>query len=292
MAEIESMIKETLMGHTYVIKKEGKKYALKVSSRKKMKKYNGVENPYNEIQVLKKIGNSKHIIKMINNTCSKKKLYLVTELCEGGELFDAVLESKFFSIPVAQKLFKQIVTGVKHIHDKGYCHLDLSTENILFFKSPRQILKEIIKDDYILDYICDGQIEYEMTIDNIQLKIIDFGQACVQKIFTTNYNYGKDYYRSPEICAGKVYSGQGNDIWAIGIILYMLLTGCAPFQYAGINDKAFLYMHNYGFKQLTKAQNVTNIFNDDLMHLFENIFTNTYANRYTIDDIIKHPFCN
>lgn len=62
----------------------------------------------------------------------KKNMYLVTEICYGGELFDRIIDCEYFSEKLAAKLFKQILLSLNYCHKQGIAHRDLKPENFLF----------------------------------------------------------------------------------------------------------------------------------------------------------------
>lgn len=93
----------------------------------------------------------------------------------------------------ARYVFKQVVLGVKHIHDNDFCHRDLKMTNILINS-------------------------------NGLVKIIDFGFACKSKNHHSMY-CGTPSYMAPEMVMKRQYLGQPLDVWALGVVLYKLLTG-------------------------------------------------------------------
>ena len=80
-------------------------------------------------------------------------MYLVTEICRGGELLDRIIEAEFFSEKVAAKIFKQILQSLNYCHNQGIAHRDLKPENFLF----------------------------ETKAEDSDLKVIDFGLSKIIK---------------------------------------------------------------------------------------------------------------
>ena len=129
--------------------------------------------------------------------------YLVLEYAEGGELFNHI--SKYGQLPEheAVRIFRQIIAGLSYCHRFNICHRDLKPENILLDR-------------------------------NQNIKIVDFGMAVLQqknRALTTSC--GSPHYASPEVCRAAGYRGDRADIWSCGVILYVMLAGCLPFDSPG-----------------------------------------------------------
>ena len=72
-----------------------------------------------------------HVLKLYEYFEDSKNVYLVTEACKGGELFDRIIENEFFSEYQAARIFKQICQSINYCHSQGIAHRDLKPENIL-----------------------------------------------------------------------------------------------------------------------------------------------------------------
>ena len=84
-----------------------------------------------EIAILQQLDHP-HILKLYEYFEDEKNVYLITELCRGGELFDRIIKEEFFSEKVAARLFKQILQPLNYCHNQGIAHRDLKPENFLF----------------------------------------------------------------------------------------------------------------------------------------------------------------
>ncbi|KAL7539661.1 hypothetical protein ACHAXR_009485, partial [Thalassiosira sp. AJA248-18] len=137
---------------------------------------------------------------------SHSEIYLVQEVCKGGELFDRLDEQPDYHYTEAQcaRLVKQMLSSVRYIHNKGIIHRDLKLENFLF-----------------------SEVEAES-----ELKMIDFG---LSKHFTFGEVHheavGTPYTVAPEVIRGSY--DERCDVWAIGVITYLLLSGEPPFGGCG-----------------------------------------------------------
>ena len=128
------------------------------------------------------------------------------ELMQGGELFDWIAGRETLTEEDARAVFRQIVAGVAHLHSIGIAHRDLKPQNLM--------------------YVAPS----EEAGDGATIKIMDYDLAKV------NYSpewegstpCGTVHYMAPEVVRRDKYS-LAVDCWSLGVILYILLTGCMPF---------------------------------------------------------------
>jgi calcium-dependent protein kinase len=125
------------------------------------------------------------------------------EMCAGGDLFDRIVEAKRFTETEAAILMQQMIRGVYYMHQNGVCHRDLKPENFLF--TDRGPLK------------------------NCHLKIIDLGLACrFEPGNVLSEKVGSALYVAPQVL-NMSYDEQC-DMWSLGCVLYVMLSGTAPFH--------------------------------------------------------------
>jgi calcium-dependent protein kinase len=159
----------------------------------------------NEIDILKKLDHP-NIVKIFEFYDTKKNYYIITEYCKHGELYGYIKYS--YSEKQLAVLFYQVFSGLCYLHDNHILHRDLKLENIM--------ISEIEKD-------------LSSNSDFFWIKIIDFGTA---KIFKKSKNektvVGSSYYIAPEVLKQKY--NEKCDTWSVGVILYMLIVGRAPFD--------------------------------------------------------------
>jgi len=132
-------------------------------------------------------------------------IHLVLQLCEGGEVLEAVLENDKFNERQAARVMQQVLAAVRFLHSHSICHRDVKAENVL--------------------------LETECAIDRANVKLIDFGVARKflkepQKFHTM---VGSSEYMSYEMLAMEGYTHLC-DLWSCGIIMYLLLSGYPPFM--------------------------------------------------------------
>ena len=130
-------------------------------------------------------------------------LYIVLELWSNGELFEIIAEGGATTEEFARYLFRQIIDALEHMHTLGISHRDIKLENIL------------------LD-------------SHNTLKLADFGFSS-QKPINESFK-GSQYYICPEIIKGIEYSGQSADIFAAGVVLFIMVAKHPPFTLATIKN--------------------------------------------------------
>lgn len=139
-----------------------------------------------------------HMVRVLDVYEVKGRLHLVMERMEGGELFDAVVESAF-SEHRATGAIQQILSAIAYMHSKGIVHRDLKLENIMFQRA-------------------DGE----------RLKLMDFGLSSFLKRGFLEGSCGTNDYMAPEVW-DDFYTEQC-DIWSLGVLAYTLLSGNMPFS--------------------------------------------------------------
>ena len=182
-------------------KKTGTKVAIKIMSKKDMTNQD-LELARTETEILK-ICQHPNIIQLYDVFENVKYFYLIMEYCPGGDLF-SYLEKRNFRLPEQQaaKFMHKMCAAVYYIHSYGIAHRDLKPENVLMTS----------KDD------------------DADLRILDFG---LSKIIGPDEKctepYGTLSYVAPEVLLDLPY-GKEVDLWALGIITYLMLSGSLPFD--------------------------------------------------------------
>ncbi|XP_069891351.1 serine/threonine-protein kinase 33 isoform X4 [Dipodomys merriami] len=198
-------------------KETGTKWAIKKVNKEKAGS-SAVKLLEREVNILKSVKHE-HIIHLEKIFESPKKMYLVMELCEDGEL-KAILDRKgHFSENETRWIIQSLASAIAYLHNKDIVHRDLKLENIM------------VKSSFI-----DGNNEM-----NLNIKVTDFGLA-VKKHGSRSEGMmqttcGTPIYMAPEVINAHDYSQQC-DIWSIGVIMYLLLCGEPPFL-ANSEEKLF-----------------------------------------------------
>ena len=182
---------------TIIHKKTGQLRAMKLI--KKSKEFN-----LDEIENLMLL-NHPNILKLFEYYYDEKEnIYIITEYIRGEELFNKIQEVHRFSEEDSAVIIKSVLQAITYCHSRGIIHRDLKPENILIPSGNNKI-------DYTL------------------LKIIDFGASVLKKDDgKISFRFGTPYYIAPEVLQESY--NEKCDVWSIGVILYLLLIGQAPFD--------------------------------------------------------------
>ena len=144
---------------------------------------------------------------------------IVTDLMQGGELFDDIQGTSGMPEERARVVFEQIASGLAHLHSLGIGHRDIKLENIMYVHARRESETEQLDTDL------SGK-----NPDLLQIKIMDYDLAkvnyCPEWVACTPC--GTARYMAPEIVMGEQYSLAIDD-WSLGVCLYVMLSGKVPF---------------------------------------------------------------
>ncbi|KAK7346528.1 hypothetical protein VNO80_21049 [Phaseolus coccineus] len=180
---------------------KGQHVAVKVIPKAKMTTAIAIEDVRREVKILRALTGHKNLIQFHDAYEDNDNVYIVMELCEGGELLDRILSrGGKYTEEDAKAVIIQILNVVAFCHLQGVVHRDLKPENFLFTS------KE----------------------ENSELKAIDFGLSdFVKPDERLNDIVGSAYYVAPEVLH-RAYSTEA-DVWSVGVIAYILLCGSRPF---------------------------------------------------------------
>ncbi|KAK3038756.1 hypothetical protein RJ639_027343 [Escallonia herrerae] len=175
--------------------------AVKIISKAKMTTAISIEDVRREVKILKALSGHKHLVRFYDACEDANNVYIVMELCEGGELLDRILSrGGRYTEEDAKLIVIQILSVVAFCHLQGVVHRDLKPENFLF----------------------------TARNEDADMKLIDFGLSdFIRPEERLNDIVGSAYYVAPEVLH-RSYSLEA-DIWSIGVITYILLCGSRPF---------------------------------------------------------------
>ncbi|XP_073138416.1 CDPK-related protein kinase isoform X2 [Henckelia pumila] len=190
--------------HSSIVKKgelKGQKVAIKIIPKSKMTAATAIEDVRMEVKTLRALTGHPNIVKFYEAFEDVDNVYIVTELCEGGDLLERLLSrGGKHSEDQAKSVLVQILNAVAFYHLQGVVHRDLKPENFLFSS----------KDE------------------DSELKVIDFGLSTFVKLDQKlDEIVGSAYYVGPEVLHRSY--GREADLWSVGVLAYILLCGSRPF---------------------------------------------------------------
>ena len=223
----------------------------------------------NEINLLEKI-NHKNILKIfaygygqkislnkLKNKKPKEYFYIVMEYLEHGELFKYITnvtkeDNIGFGENFGRLIFSQLLDGLEAMHNLNICHRDIKLNNIL-----------IGDNDYTLKYV-------------------DFGMAIETQSKLESF-LGTPNYAAPELHLKRAYYGKSEDIFSLGVTLFVLVTGRLPFKLALPNDILYQYITRGDYIEFWKIQSLD--VSPSFMDLFDNMIAFDYSQRPSISEI-------
>ncbi|KAF1798986.1 kinase-like domain-containing protein [Mucor lusitanicus] len=193
-----------------------------------------------------------NIVSLYEILSTETSIFIVSEHCPHGDLFDALAKKGRFSEPHARRWFLQLIDAIQYCHSLGIIHRDLKLENILIDEN-----------------------------DNV--KICDFGFARqTDKNQLLKTFCGSLAYSAPEVIQRQNYSGPATDIWSLGVILHTLLAGELPFD-----DDSESELQR---KVVKMDYVIPSYFSSDVADLIQKILKLDPYDRYTVPQIRCHPW--
>ena len=193
-------------------------------------------------------------------------LFSIMEFIEGRELYDFMDERGSLTESEARMVFLQVLSGVKILHSYGIAHRDMSLENLMITPAGRVV-------------------------------IIDFGMALRVHIMPSGEHYmlpnmghcGKKNYIAPEVLSNApFFNASLCDMWALGVILFMLLTGIPPVESATPLDPRYRKIANGGLASMLAHWNIE--LSPTVVDLMTRMLKPTPIDRLTISQILDHPW--
>jgi len=235
-----------------------KKFACKCVVLRNDPKY--IAKLQEEVNVLRELRGHDNVIRLYDVFCVDNELFIITELGRGGDLFHLLTTHPKHGVTeaYAAKTVVQMLSAVAFLHSRNICHRDLKLENWVL-ESGRDVWSP--------------------------LKLIDFG---LSTHFTPGHRLsrvvGSSYYVAPEVLK-KSYT-EACDLWSLGVIVYMLLSGAPPFY--GKNDEAIKASIVNG--EYTFPHELFRDVSDEAMAFVSTLLSYNTEYRYTADQALTHTW--
>jgi serine/threonine protein kinase len=226
-------------------------YACKVLSKQCLRDQLNPQQFQREINTMAYLSHE-NLVKCYDLLWDENNFYQILDYCPGGSLFQYIASNGALSEPIASLIFQQIVSAVQYCHERGVAHRDLKPENILINRFPR-------------------------------IKVTDFGlcgfiaPTRLMKTFC-----GSPIYAAPECLSMVQYDGRKSDVWSLGVILYVLVTGQVPWE--GSNTSKMI-------RQILVADyKVPQSISPQVRELITGILNADPNRRMRIETLLGHPW--
>ena len=224
---------------------------------------------------------SKHpnVQDLIEYSVESDKVYIVSSLCRGGDLAQALELRGCLCEEDAKTVMAGILRGVSHLHSRGVVHRDLKLENILLANCSHDMSKvKIIDMGFAKKLSSAGATSTE-------------GEA-MHSVCGTALYFAPEVVK-PSLSAGelrhKARFGTKVDMWSCGVILYCLLSGCPPFQVSKTNALWQLF-EDISSATYDFADPVWELLSDDALGMVEGLLKADPAKRMSAEEALQHPW--
>lgn len=280
--ELGRMLKEAIYGQVHsgctlelveenLYRRTANLVAVKIISRARLAQLSGTtqEDPIKEIAALQFVGNNHpNVMGQIECISDVNHYYSVMNFSNGGELYDLVDANGKLTEDQARHYFAQMLDGLEYLQTIGVCHRDMSLENML-----------VTRDGNCKIIDLGMSLRCPVSEDGTFLPIPPQG-AC-----------GKRNYISPESLANTdPFIGPLVDIWALGVILFILLTGVPPVETSSQLDPRYRLICSGGLRQMLLQWNIH--ISEEAMDMLQKILQGNPSDRMTIADMKAHPWMN
>uniref|UniRef100_A0A803M6A7 non-specific serine/threonine protein kinase n=1 Tax=Chenopodium quinoa TaxID=63459 RepID=A0A803M6A7_CHEQI len=232
----------------------GQKVAIKVISKQKINEKNLMSNIKREITIMGRLRHP-NIVRLYEVLACKRKVYFIIELAKGGELQAWIKDNQRFSEELSRMYFQQLISAVGYCHFRGVYHRDLKPQNLLLH---------------------DGN-----------LKVSDFGLGAIRLLKDRQDQLlrtrcGTPAFVAPEVLQRREYDGAMVDIWACGVILFILTAGYLPFD---LPNRMAMYRRIMEGKLFCPKW-----MSSDLIRFLGRLLEKNPKTRITIDEIVHDPW--
>lgn len=222
------------------------------------------DDPQREREVavlLRQLGGHPNIVQYMDEFVEFGTLYFVMENCVDGDLHSYLSGSAKGSLSCleAMSVLSQVASGLAFLHSHGLAHRDVSLENVF--------------------------------MHNGRCKLGDLGlvSRAVREQGGPHLLAGKKYYMAPEVAAGAVsYDPKAADIWSLGILLFILLTGSPLVPFASNSVRAFRAFRKVGVRQVMDLWGLTPLLWDSIIELLDGMLQVDPAKRLTVVEVLEH----
>eukprot|EP00536_Pseudo-nitzschia_multiseries_P010865 jgi/Psemu1/289337/fgenesh1_pg.348_\ len=270
--------------------------AVKISEWKKMHELRGkhLEDPIKEISAMQLLGNyHPHVAGALDVLQDDKCLYTIMPYCGGGDLYGRLVEfmgyrsvrsdasspssSVGFDESSARIWFQQLLQAVNLLQKKGVCHRDICLENILLDENDNVCL---------IDPGMSLRVPYT---DSESGGVGDVSAGTSRRLMVAQGQGGKLMYAAPEIISKETdVDAFAIDLWSVGVVLFVMVVGLAPFRWAHPTDKRYARISSGHLKTVIEGLKIS--ISPEVCDLLQGLFWAEPQKRLTLAEIIQHPW--
>mmetsp|Transcript_65799 Transcript_65799/g.157233 ORF Transcript_65799/g.157233 Transcript_65799/m.157233 type:complete len:573 (-) Transcript_65799:88-1806(-) len=212
-----------------------------------------------EVAIMKELDHP-HICKLLETYDTKRFVFFVMEFCEGGEVFERIMESGQIAETVTADIIRQVAGALKYAHHKGIAHRDLKPENICFCSR---------------DTACND------------VKVIDWGLGFYFGTGRMVSAVGSLTYAAPEVLEANEYDAYTSacDVWSLGVLTYVMLCGKPPFW--GSHKEQMKKMRK---EEYPMSQPPWNVISGHAKDFISSLLKRNPKKRLSVDAIVSHPW--
>jgi tRNA A-37 threonylcarbamoyl transferase component Bud32 len=209
-----------------------------------------------ELQMLDKIASFEHpyIVQMLGYIDAEDNVYIILELCEGGELLEQLEKMGSYCEADAAAVIERTTDTLGYLHGKGIVHRDVKPENLLL----------------------------STVGDSNSIKVADFGLANIIEGGSLQTVCGSPAYMAPEVHKMADYD-EKVDLWSVGVMLYLLLSGTLPFAPPQMMEKAAAGDYSFSGK-------IWKSVSTEAKDLISNLLVADPAKRFGVAETLNHPW--
>ncbi|CAM9696978.1 unnamed protein product [Ectocarpus sp. 4 AP-2014] len=247
-------------------------FAIKELNLDKLREVQGrtYEDPLREVAALQFLSSHPNVLPCTEALWDSDSIYIVTPFYSGGEVFDALTDRGRYEEGEARPLLRQVLHALRHLKIHGVCHRDVSLENLL------------------LD-------------EGNTVKLVDFGLALRipqnpdggARVLLPQGPCGKPFYIAPEVLSSSVSSGFDGfavDVWACGVLLFVMLTGVPPFEMAlpSQDQRCQIVAVEERLVDLLSAWGIS--LSPEAAGLIQSCLRHSPAERPSVENLLRHPW--
>jgi len=191
-------------GSVFVARDKGVENGRLVAIKKVVKKTEMLaEAIHKEVRVMKELDHP-NICRLLESFEDERIIYLVMEYCEGGELFDRIVQEKSFDEQNAANIVVQVASALRYAHSRNIAHRDLKPENVCFCKKETDAQGQVKVIDWGLSGLFEGDDMLQTAVGSLS-------------------------YTAPEVLRRSIAYDTSCDLWSLGVLIYVMLSGKPPF---------------------------------------------------------------